>query len=208
RQPLDCEFAADGVADRLDQFAAQLDRIADRLAARGQIRKGNRRLAVGNGDCAAGACLLQRAGELLRRGQVDLRACRAARERQRARRQQLDESRLHAHALQACAGWADAAASSVNAYSSAASGGRSSPSHLATAAVAIELPTALVAERPMSRKVSTPRISSSPASGMLNCASVAAITTSDARGTPAMPFDVSIRMRSIVIWVPSDNSML
>ena len=84
----------------------------------------------------------------------------------------------------------------------------SSPSHLATAAVAIELPIALVAERPMSRKVSTPRISSRPASGMLNWFSVAAITTSDARGTPAMPLEVSIRISSIVIWVPIGSTML
>ena len=37
-----------------------------------------------------------------------------------------------------------------------------------------------------------PRISSSPASGMPNCLSVARITTNDARGTPATPFEVSI----------------
>ena len=67
--------------------------------------------------------------------------------------------------------------------------------------LAIELPTALVAERPMSRNVSTPRISSRPASGMLNWFSVAAITTSEARGTPAMPLEVSIRISSIVICV-------
>ena len=85
--------------------------------------------------------------------------------------------------------------------------GSSSPSHFATTAVAIELPTALVAERPMSRKVSTPRISSRPASGMLNWLSVAAITTSEARGTPAMPFEVSIRISSIVICVPIGSSM-
>ena len=86
-------------------------------------------------------------------------------------------------------------------------GGASSPSHLATTAVATELPTTLVADRAMSRKWSTPRISSRPASGMSNCASVAAITTSDARGTPAMPLDVSIRISSIVICVPIDRSM-
>ena len=46
--------------------------------------------------------------------------------------------------------------------------GSSSPSHLATTALATALPTTLVAERPMSRKWSTARISSSPASGMSN----------------------------------------
>ena len=42
-----------------------------------------------------------------------------------------------------------------------------------------------------------PMIISSPASGMLNWLSVAAITTSEARGTPAMPFEVIIRIASI-----------
>ena len=46
-----------------------------------------------------------------------------------------------------------------------------------------------------------PRMRSSPASGIENWFSVAAITTSDARGTPAMPFEVSIRISSIVTWV-------
>ncbi|MNG37014.1 hypothetical protein D3C84_1242350 [compost metagenome] len=72
---------------------------------------------------------------------------------------------------------------------------------MATTAVAMELPTALVAERPMSRKVSTPRISSRPASGMSKWFSVAAITTREARGTPAMPLEVSIRISSMVICV-------
>ena len=46
--------------------------------------------------------------------------------------------------------------------------GSRSPSHFATTADATALPTTLVAERPMSRKWSTARISSSPASGILN----------------------------------------
>ena len=42
---------------------------------------------------------------------------------------------------------------------------------------------------------------------MLNWFSVAAITTSEARGTPAMPLEVSIRISSMVICVPIDSSM-
>ena len=42
---------------------------------------------------------------------------------------------------------------------------------------------------------------------MLNWFSVAAITTNDARGTPAMPLEVSIRISSMVICVPSDSLM-
>ena len=66
---------------------------------------------------------------------------------------------------------------------------------------------ALVAERPMSRNVSTPRMRSSPASGMLNWFSVAAITTRDARGTPAIPFEVSMSTSSIVICVGIERWM-
>ena len=66
----------------------------------------------------------------------------------------------------------------------------------------------LVAERPMSRNWSMPMISSSPASGMLKLASVAAITTSEARGTPAMPLLVSISSSSMVICCPNGSSML
>ena len=43
---------------------------------------------------------------------------------------------------------------------------------------------------------------------MLNWLSVAAMTTSDARGTPAMPFDVSIRMAIIVSCVAIGRWML
>lgn len=50
-------------------------------------------------------------------------------------------------------------------------------------------------------------MSSSPASGMLKVESVAAITTSDARGTPAMPFEVSINSSSIVICCPQLSEM-
>ena len=84
----------------------------------------------------------------------------------------------------------------------------SCPSHLATATVATLLPSTFVAERPMSRNWSIPMISSSPASGMLNCASVAEITTSEARGTPAMPFEVTISRNSIVSCCPQDSGML
>jgi hypothetical protein len=48
---------------------------------------------------------------------------------------------------------------------------------------------------------------SNPASGMLKVASVAAITTSEARGTPAMPLLVTIRMSSIVIWSSVDSGI-
>ncbi|MNR69013.1 hypothetical protein D3C85_1939440 [compost metagenome] len=59
----------------------------------------------------------------------------------------------------------------------------------------------------MSRKWSTPKSSSRPASGMLNCDRVAAITTSDARGTPAIPLEVTISTSSMVISCDSDRSM-
>jgi len=52
-----------------------------------------------------------------------------------------------------------------------------------------------------------PRISSKPASGISNWVRVAAITTSEARGTPAMPLEVSINVNNIVICVPMDISM-
>ena len=55
-----------------------------------------------------------------------------------------------------------------------------SPSHLPITAEAMELPTALVAERPMSRKRSIPRISTMPSTGKPNCAKVPAITTKEA----------------------------
>ena len=51
------------------------------------------------------------------------------------------------------------------------------------------------------------RISTRPASGRLKYASVAAMITSDARGTPAMPFDVISRISSIVTCCPIVSSM-
>src|SRR5262249_31546305 len=75
------------------------------------------------------------------------------------------------------------AALGVSAASSSPRSTRS-PSHFAIAAVARVLPITLVAERPISRNWSMPMISSNPASGMLKLASVAAMTTSEARGTP------------------------
>ena len=42
---------------------------------------------------------------------------------------------------------------------------------------------------------------------MPNWPSVEAITTSDARGTPATPFEVIIKVASIANCVPSDISM-
>ena len=52
-----------------------------------------------------------------------------------------------------------------------------------------------------------PMISSSPASGRPNIGSMAATTTSEARGTPAMPLLDSIITRSSVTCWPSDMSM-
>ena len=52
-----------------------------------------------------------------------------------------------------------------------------------------------------------PMIINRPASGMPNWLSVEAITTSEARGTPATPFEVIIRVASIASWVPSGISM-
>src|SRR6185295_13265200 len=82
--------------------------------------------------------------------------------------------------------------SSASISACASASGLSSPSHLATTAVAMELPTTLVALRPMSRNWSMPMMSSRPASGMLKVARVAAITTREARGTPAMPLLVTV----------------
>src|SRR5215472_294530 len=48
----------------------------------------------------------------------------------------------------------------------------------------------------------------SPASGKLKLTSVAAMTTSDARGTPAIPLLVTMRRRSIVICCPKPSWML
>src|SRR5438270_3316882 len=96
---------------------------------------------------------------------------------------------------------------------SAGSSGSSAFSHRATTLEATALPTTLVADRPMSRKWSTARISSSPASGMWNSGRVAAITTRLARGTPAMPLDVTISTRSMVScwarlrWIPYASAM-
>ena len=66
------------------------------------------------------------------------------------------------------------------------------------------MPITLVALRPMSRKVSMPMIINSPASGMPNWLSVDAITTSEARGTPATPLEVIISVASMASCVPSD----
>lgn len=66
----------------------------------------------------------------------------------------------------------------------------------------------VVAERPISRNGSTPISKISPASGILNWLSVAAITTIEARGTPAIPFEVNIRINSMVICSPMDKWIL
>jgi predicted S18 family serine protease len=59
----------------------------------------------------------------------------------------------------------------------------------------------------MSRKVSMPRSRSRPSSGRLNWLRVAAITTSEARGTPATPLLVSIRVSSMAICVSRPSWM-
>ena len=52
-----------------------------------------------------------------------------------------------------------------------------------------------------------PMMSNSPASGMPNCESVAAITTRLARGTPAMPLDVTISISTMTICWPHGIAM-
>ena len=77
--------------------------------------------------------------------------------------------------------------------------GRSSFSHLATKVDATALPTTLVALRPISSKWSTATIITRPCSGNPKYVSVDAITIREARGTPAIPLLVTIRMSSMAI---------
>src|SRR5271154_1752836 len=160
-------------------------------------------------ECAAA----DERGAASRRSTADTRALPYIAVEELTSHSRADRNCLRAHAC-AWAGLASGGSGRLNSLSSrlvlasASFSVNSPPSHLATTDAAMELPTALVADRPMSRNVSTPRISSKPASGMLNWLSVAAITTSDARGTPAMPLDVSIRMAIMVSCVEIGRSML
>src|SRR5882672_9104981 len=85
----------------------------------------------------------------------------------------------------------------------------STPSQRATTAVAMQLPMTFTAVRPMSMIWSMPSRIAAPSSGRPNCVSVAARTTSAARGTPATPLLVSISVSiitscwPIVIWTPA-----
>src|SRR4051812_39997486 len=174
-----------------DDLLAEVDRVADRAAAWIEEGEGDRTLPDPQRDRPAVPDLLQRAGQLVGReapGRED---------RQHAGED--DETEPHDTLPQA-------GSARTSAKSSAAL--CSSPSHLLTAAVASELPSTLVAERPMSRNWSMPMISSRPASGMLNWFSVAAMTTSEARGTPAMPLLVSISTSSMVISWARESSIL
>ena len=87
RLPLDRDRPANLLADRVDEQLAQVDRIADRLAARRQVRERNRRLAVADRDRSTGADLGERAGQLRR---IALRCDRgrAGNEQQRGKRRQ------------------------------------------------------------------------------------------------------------------------
>src|SRR4051812_7967040 len=174
-----------------DDLLAEVDRVADRAAAWIEEGEGDRTLPDPQRDRPAVPDLLQRAGQLVGR------EARGREDRQHAGED--DETEPHDTLPQA-------GSARTSAKSSAAL--CSSPSHLLTAAVASELPSTLVAERPMSRNWSMPMISSRPASGMLNWFSVAAMTTSEARGTPAMPLLVSISTSSMVISWARESSIL
>ena len=74
-------------------------------------------------------------------------------------------------------------------------------------AVASALPIKLIEVRAISMMASTPRITATASSGRLNIASAPERITSDARGTAATPFDVSISVSIIRICWPSVISM-
>src|SRR5262249_2277278 len=183
----------DRAADLLDDRLAQLEAVADRPVGLVEEREGRRGLAIAEPH---GVRLLD-VGQ--RRAEPDfLRRRRAGQEGQPQQQKRAHQARTGSPAT-----WSGGTASSELISCS----GASSPSHLATTEVASELPITLVALRPMSRKVSMPMIISSPASGMLNWLSVAAITTSEARGTPATPLEVIISVASMASCVPSAISM-
>lgn len=66
------------------------------------------------------------------------------------------------------------------------------------AEIAKPLPKTLVMLLPISQKWSIGRINAIPSTGMLNMEQVAATTTKEARGTPAIPFEVSIKTSNMV----------
>src|SRR3954452_21771998 len=84
RLAIELELAADRVADSLGELLAKLDRIADWLSARRQIRKRHRGLAIGKRDGTRSADARQCAGEL--DGHGILRLCEG-----RPRLQQRDQ---------------------------------------------------------------------------------------------------------------------
>src|SRR3954471_4028687 len=83
-----------------------------------------------------------------------------------------------------------------------------SPSHLLTTLVASALPSTLVAVRNISQKWSIGNIKAIPSAGILNMVQVAVTTTSEARGTPAIPLLVSISTSSMVSCVPVSSGIL
>src|SRR5262245_15780835 len=205
--------------DFVDHRKAQVNRVADRAGFRevGQ-RKGG--LTIAQRDGAGGIDLGERSFELVGLGFLFL-GIGSGQEQQPCGPEQNSDA-LHrillsgaqlADAGVACglATYAGLVASSGSACTPGVSGesssSPSSPSHFATTAVAMELPTTLVALRPMSRNWSMPMIRSRPASGILKVTKVAAITTREARGTPAIPLLVTISNSSMVICCANDSSM-
>src|SRR5262249_48822299 len=108
--------------------------------------------------------------------------------------QRTNEKSLHHPAI---AGWPVTSSSSASSCTHSAV--RNDFSHRAITTVARQLPTTLTAVRAMSMSSSTPRMTITPSTGRLNEASVPRRMTSDARGTPATPFEVSISVSSITI---------
>jgi hypothetical protein len=72
-------------------------------------------------------------------------------------------------------------------------------------AAAIQLPTTFIIVRPMSISVSTPRISRMGAVGRCTALAVASNTTSEARGTPAMPLLAAINTSTIASCRPNER---
>src|SRR5206468_9624425 len=131
RDELDPQLVdAESLLDLLDDLQAQVDRIADRQAARVQVRERERAFAVAEGDAPRVLDLLQRAGELLGR-------CRKGLEQPESEDEQ-----------QAQHGGSHAAATAARPRTGSDSPLPSSPSHFATTAVAMLLPITFVAERP------------------------------------------------------------
>src|ERR1039457_2536020 len=79
------------------------------------------------------------------------------------------------------------------------------PSHLATTALARQLPSTLVDVRAMSISASTPSRTAAPSMGRWKVVSVPARITSAARGTPATPLLVSMRVSIISSCWPNER---